>query len=103
MHVQFGPPDARLCEGGGACACSGRLALFLLAGLEEIDPDFLAIDPSEFAATIGQAGRREQQEKFLERKSHNGSFDGHFGAGFGDIQHAAGTTPLPSIAIIWAS
>ena len=43
----------------------------LLAVLEEIDPNFLAIDPSQFAATVGQAGRREQQEKLLERKSHN--------------------------------
>ena len=40
-------------------------ATFLLARLEEVDTDFFAVDPSQFAAAIGEPRRGKQQEKFL--------------------------------------
>ena len=44
---------------------STRTPLFVLS-LQKLDIDLRAIDANQFAATIGEAGRREQQEEFLE-------------------------------------
>src|SRR5580698_761766 len=63
--------------------------------LEEIDTNFLAIDPGQFAAPIGKAGRRKQQEELLEVQFADCSLDSYFGPVFGNIQQAARTTPRP--------
>src|SRR5664279_2142445 len=43
-----------------------RRLFLLVGGSQEIDADLIAVDPGQLAAAVGQAGRRQQQEKFLE-------------------------------------
>src|SRR5260370_41005030 len=46
-----------------------RCPFLLVAGLKKIDADLVAIDPGQFAAAIGEASGRQQQEEFLEMQS----------------------------------
>src|SRR6185437_4352372 len=63
--------------------------LLFIARLEKNDPDLVAVDPGKLAAAIGEAGRRQQQEKFLQVQTLDRSLDGELGAGLGDIFHDA--------------
>ena len=47
--------------------------------LQELDIDLRAIDADQFAAAIGKAGRRQQQEEFLEVEALNLTLDGEDG------------------------
>src|SRR3977135_3569376 len=77
---------------GLRCAAPCRLFL-LVARLEEIDADLVAIDPGQFAAAIGKPGGRQQQEEFLEMQTLDGTFDREFRAGFRNVFHRAFAPP----------
>src|ERR1700682_1909974 len=66
---------------------------FLVAGFEEIDADLIAIDPGQFAAAVGEAGGRQQQEEFLEMQPLDRAFDGEFRADLRDVFHDALAPP----------
>src|SRR5712671_1665292 len=70
----------------------GRLFL-LVALLEEIDTDLIAVDPGQLAAAVGQAGRRQQQEEFLQMQALDGSFNRELGASLGNVFHRAFAPP----------
>src|SRR3954469_17050700 len=70
----------------------GRL-LFLVALLQEVDPDLIAIDPGQLAAPIGQPRGRQQQEEFLQMQALDRAFDRQLGAGLGNVFHYAVTPP----------
>src|SRR5215470_13824193 len=65
----------------------------LVALPQEVDADLVAIDPGELAAAIGKAGRRQQQEEFLQVQALDGTLDRQLGAGFGDVLHGAVAPP----------
>ena len=62
-------------------ALGRRRLLLLVALLEEIDADLVAIDPGQLAAAIGKAGGGQQQEELLELKPFDGTFDAELRAG----------------------
>src|SRR2546423_4531467 len=71
--------------GGLRAALAGLLLLVAL--LEEIDADLVAIDPGQLTAAVGEAGGRQQQEEFLQMQTLDGAFDGQLGPGLGDVFH----------------
>src|SRR5215510_14344696 len=80
----------------GLCSGLGRGApgdFPLVALPEEVDPDLGAIDPGQLAAAIGKAGRRQQQEEFLQVNTLDGTFDGEFGPVLGNVLHGALAPP----------
>src|ERR1700738_4982705 len=74
----------------GAAPCA---LLFLVALLQEIDADLVAVDPTELAAAVGEAGGRQQQEEFLQVQALDGAVDREFGAGLRNVFHRAFTPP----------
>src|SRR5215813_12230159 len=78
----------------GKSGLGSRAPLFLLvAMLEESHADLIAIDPGELAAAVGEAGRRQQQEEFLQVKALDRDLDGELGAHLRDVFHHAITAP----------
>ena len=70
-----------------------RGLLLLVALLEEIDADLIAIDPGQFAAAIGQSGGRQQQEEFLQMQPLDRAFHRELCAGLGNVFHDAVAAP----------
>src|SRR5258705_4529565 len=52
-----------------------RCLFLLVAGLEEVDADLIAVDPGQLAAAVCQTSGRQQQEEFLEMQSLDGAID----------------------------
>src|SRR6266851_630068 len=59
--------------------CLDARLLFLVLSLEKLNVNLGAVDADELATPIGQTGRRQQQEEFLEIEALNGSIDGKYG------------------------
>src|SRR5579872_3699549 len=73
---------------------SGAAPLFpLVAGLEKIDSDLVAIDPGKFASAIGKPRRRQQQKEFLQVQSLDRALDCQLGPGLGNVFHDAIAAP----------
>src|SRR5664279_510638 len=53
-------------EGSNHLVCSRARLLFLALALDELDVHLRAVHPNQFATSIGQPGRRQQQEKLLQ-------------------------------------
>src|SRR3954464_13605605 len=68
--------------------CGTRLFL-LVAELEKVDADLVAIDPGELAASVRKSGGRQQQKKLLQMQSSHRAVDGQLGAAVGDVLHGA--------------
>src|ERR1700734_3775754 len=67
--------------------------LLLVAGLEKINADLVAIHPCEFAPAIGKTRRRQQQKEFLQMQSFDRALDRQLGAGLGNVFHGAVAAP----------
>src|SRR4051812_31586615 len=72
--------------------CGTRLFL-LVAELEKVDADLVAIDPGELAAPVREPGGRQQQKKFLQMQAFDRAVDGQLGAAVGDVLHGAVAPP----------
>src|SRR3954463_10240235 len=72
--------------------CGTRLFL-LVAELEKVDADLVAIDPGELAASVRKSGGRQQQKKLLQMQAFDRAVDGQFGAAVGDVLHGAVAPP----------
>jgi hypothetical protein len=54
-----------------------------------------AVDPDQFAPAKGEPGRRQQQEKFAGLQNIDGALNRELGAGVGNIQQLATSSPRP--------
>ena len=82
-------------KGGKDCGhdwISGRFR-WLGPDFEKTDPDLVTIDPGQFATAERPAGRRKNQEEFLETDALDPVNDRQFGSARSDIEHHATLGP----------
>jgi hypothetical protein len=89
--------NADLNDGKGGKDCghdwiSGRFR-WLGPDFEKTDPDLVTIDPGQFATAERPAGRRKNQEEFLETDALDPVNDRQFGSARSDIEHHATLGP----------
>src|ERR1700742_2835072 len=80
-------------SGSGFRRCALAALLLLVGQLEEGDADLVAVDPGQFAAAIGEAGGRQQQEEFLQMEPLDRSLDRELRTALRDVFHLALAPP----------